>query len=73
MFIGGWGCARGYQNRPDLTSQKFVEDVFSKELRNGLDEFSPVMYESGDVCRFLANGDVECLGKLLRCVLILVL
>ena len=57
MYIGGAGVARGYLNRPELTEQRFVPDPF----RRGSDAR---LYRSGDRARWLANGDLEYLGRI---------
>jgi hypothetical protein len=56
MFVGGAGVARGYLNRPELTAERFIPDPFS--LRQGA-----TLYRSGDLARWLPNGDVEYLGR----------
>jgi amino acid adenylation domain-containing protein len=57
LFIGGDGLARGYRNRPQLTSEKFISDFFSvnPEAR---------IYRTGDLARFLEDGTIECLGRI---------
>jgi aspartate racemase len=56
LHIGGLGVARGYLNRPELTAQKFIKDPFrqSPEAR---------LYNTGDLARYLPNGDIEFLGR----------
>jgi hypothetical protein len=56
MFVGGAGIARGYLNRPELTAERFIPDPFSH--RPGA-----TLYRSGDLARWLPNGDVEYLGR----------
>ncbi|WP_420714784.1 amino acid adenylation domain-containing protein, partial [Roseateles sp. SL47] len=56
IHIGGHGVARGYWKRPDLTQQRFVEDGFSGEAGARL-------YKTGDLGRWLADGDIEYLGR----------
>jgi amino acid adenylation domain-containing protein/FkbM family methyltransferase len=55
MLIGGIQVARGYLNRPDLTQERFITDPIDP---NG----GPV-YRSGDLCRWLADGSIEYLGR----------
>ncbi|HVJ05229.1 MAG TPA: non-ribosomal peptide synthetase [Candidatus Saccharimonadales bacterium] len=54
LYIGGAGVARGYWNRPDLNVEKFLVDPFL--TRN-------CMYRTGDVARFLPDGNLEFLGR----------
>jgi amino acid adenylation domain-containing protein len=56
MFIGGRGLARGYLNRPDLTTERFVRDPFDNAP-------NARMYKTGDLARYLPNGNIECLGR----------
>ena len=56
LCLGGLGVARGYLGRPDLTAERFVPDPFVK--RPGAR-----MYRTGDMARWLPNGDVEFLGR----------
>jgi len=56
IYIGGAGVARGYRNNPALTGESFVADP----VRNGS---SGRLYRTGDVGRFLANGEIEFLGR----------
>jgi len=56
LYIGGAGVARGYLNRPELTAEKFLSDPF-------VDEPGARMYRTGDVGRWLPDGNVEFLGR----------
>ena len=56
ICIGGDGLARGYLNRPELTQEKFIKDPFSK--KNGAR-----IYKTGDLGRWLADGNLEYLGR----------
>jgi acyl carrier protein len=56
LYVGGAGLGRGYLNRPELTSERFIPDPFSEAPGARL-------YKSGDVVRFLPNGDLEYLGR----------
>jgi amino acid adenylation domain-containing protein len=56
ICIGGAGVARGYRNRPDLTEEKFVRNPFSVDQ----DGF---LYKTGDLGRYLADGQIEFLGR----------
>jgi len=56
LHIGGTGVSRGYINRPDLTSQKFVPNPFSSVVGDCL-------YKTGDLARFLPDGQIEFLGR----------
>ena len=57
LHIGGVGLARGYLNRPDLTEQKFIPNPFS-------DESDSRLYKTGDLARYLPDGNIEFLGRI---------
>ncbi|MBK1986127.1 amino acid adenylation domain-containing protein [Sphaerospermopsis aphanizomenoides BCCUSP55] len=57
IYVGGAGLARGYLNRPELTEQRFIAHPFSDELEARL-------YKTGDLARYLPNGDIEYLGRI---------
>ncbi|MGB7498148.1 MAG: amino acid adenylation domain-containing protein, partial [Candidatus Acidiferrum sp.] len=48
--------ARGYLNRPELTAEKFIPDPFSSEP-------GARMYKTGDLARYLPDGNIEFLGR----------
>ncbi len=52
--VGGDGVARGYWNRPGLTAQRFGPEAAGQGR----------WYRSGDLGRYLPNGDIEYLGRL---------
>ncbi len=54
LYIGGDGVVRGYWQRPDLTAEKFLSDPFQLGNR---------MYRTGDIARFLPDGNLEFLGR----------
>ncbi len=57
LHIGGIGLARGYLNRPELTAEKFIRNPFSQQPGARL-------YKTGDLARFLADGNIEYLGRI---------
>jgi amino acid adenylation domain-containing protein/non-ribosomal peptide synthase protein (TIGR01720 family) len=56
MYIGGAGLARGYLNRPDLTAERFLPNPFGSQPGTHL-------YRSGDLARYLPDGNLEFLGR----------
>jgi amino acid adenylation domain len=56
IYIGGEGVASGYYNRPELTAEKFIDNPFDKTS-------SSKLYRTGDLGKFLADGNIICLGR----------
>jgi amino acid adenylation domain-containing protein len=56
LYIGGVGLARGYLNQPETTEAKFIP--------HPLDGSSGArLYKSGDLARYLPDGNLEYLGR----------
>ncbi|MBN1050268.1 non-ribosomal peptide synthetase [Clostridium botulinum] len=55
LCISGDGVARGYLNNSNLTSEKFVSNPF---------EINKRMYKTGDLAKWLPNGEIEILGRI---------
>lgn len=55
MCIAGSGLARGYLGNEELTNEKFVKNIVEGENR---------VYKTGDIGRWLPNGQVEFLGRI---------
>jgi amino acid adenylation domain-containing protein len=55
LHIAGDGLARGYLNRPELTQEKFVANPFEPGKR---------MYKTGDLARWLDDGNIQYLGRI---------
>jgi tyrocidine synthetase-3 len=73
LWLGGRGLARGYLNNPDLTAEKFIN--LAAKGREGtrspqntksqiLNPKSQILYRTGDLCRWLSDGNLEFLGRL---------
>ncbi len=54
LCIAGGGVARGYLNRPELTAEKFVQNPFGEGT----------LYLTGDLARWLPDGNLEYLGRI---------
>ena len=57
LCVSGTGLARGYMNRPDLTSEKFIPNPFDEKGGSRL-------YRTGDLVRYLPDGNIEYLGRI---------
>jgi len=54
LCIAGVGLARGYLNNPALTEEKFVDNPDYPDER---------IYRTGDIARWLPDGNIEYLGR----------
>ncbi len=54
LCLGGVGVARGYLNRPELTDEKFIDNPYGEGK----------LYRSGDLTRWLPDGNIEYLGRI---------
>ncbi|GAB3930930.1 polyketide synthase [Larkinella terrae] len=57
IYIGGAGVARGYLNNPVLTSEKFIDNPFG-------DKIGQKLYKTGDIGKYLPDGNIEFIGRL---------
>jgi len=57
LHLGGAGLARGYLNRPELAEEKFISHPFNNEPGARL-------YKTGDLARYLTDGNIEFLGRI---------
>ena len=57
LYIGGDGLARGYLNRPELTKEKFIPHPFPSDGKS-------TVYNTGDLAKYLADGNIEFLGRI---------
>ncbi|MGB8191171.1 MAG: amino acid adenylation domain-containing protein [Chitinophagaceae bacterium] len=55
LYIGGAQVARGYLNRPELTAERFVTNP---------EPGRRALYKTGDLARWLPDGNVEYLGRI---------
>ncbi len=56
IYVSGDGLAKGYLNRPELTTEKFIHHSFtgSESVR---------LYKTGDLGKYLPDGNIEILGR----------
>jgi amino acid adenylation domain-containing protein len=76
LYIGGTGLARGYLNQIELTSEKFIKNPFEEippnpsrieygagSLKNGGNITNTRLYKTGDLARYLPDGNIEYIGR----------
>ncbi len=54
LYIGGDALARGYLHRPELTNERFISNPFGGGF----------LYKTGDLARYLIDGNIEYLGRI---------
>jgi len=57
IYIGGAGLAREYINKPELTEKSFINNPFSGEN-------SERIYRTGDLGKFMPDGEIQCFGRI---------
>jgi tyrocidine synthetase-3 len=62
LCVGGDGVSRGYLNDPELTAEKFIENYFYRSYRSYRSNIK--LYKTGDLARWLADGNIEFLGRI---------
>lgn len=55
LYIGGIGVSRGYLNMETLTKERFITSPFNPK---------EIIYKTGDLCKYLPNGEVEFLRRI---------
>ncbi|MDV2992590.1 MAG: D-alanine--D-alanyl carrier protein ligase [Chroococcidiopsis sp. SAG 2025] len=76
IYIGGVGLARGYLNRPELTAQRFICQGSREQGAGESNNQLPIthyqlpitnrLYKTGDLARYLIDGNLEYLGRIDR-------
>ena len=73
LYIGGDGLARGYLNRSDLTAERFIPNPFTSPPSPLLNKergavggvrYNSKLYKTGDLARYLPDGNIEFLGRI---------
>ncbi|MCP4154602.1 MAG: AMP-binding protein, partial [bacterium] len=62
--VGGAGIARGYLNQPELTYEKFTKTNNSFPPNNQYPITNNHLYRTGDLGRWLLDGNIEFLGRI---------
>ncbi|MGA4721886.1 amino acid adenylation domain-containing protein [Fictibacillus nanhaiensis] len=55
LHLGGDGLAKGYLNNNFLTQERFISNPFNQKEK---------LYKSGDLARWLPDGNIEFLGRI---------
>ncbi|MEB3358049.1 MAG: amino acid adenylation domain-containing protein [Synechococcales bacterium] len=62
VYIGGDCLSRGYLNRPQLTQEKFIPNLFAQS--DVKSQTSSNLYKTGDLARHLSDGNIEFIGRI---------
>ena len=63
LYIAGMQVSRGYLNRPELNNQKFIPNPFKDQ--QSIDN-NQTLYKTGDLVKYLPDGNIEFLGRIDR-------
>ncbi|MEH1940532.1 MAG: amino acid adenylation domain-containing protein [Nostoc sp.] len=71
LYISGAGLARGYLNQPEMTKERFIANPFANAKedqswncdRKACTKYSR-LYKTGDLARYLPDGNIEFLGRI---------
>jgi amino acid adenylation domain-containing protein len=64
LLIGGPALARGYLNRPELNKEVFIDSIGHAKNKTTQRYQLERMYKTGDLARWLPNGDIEFAGRI---------
>ena len=64
LYIGGDGLARSYFNRQNLTEEKFIPNSFLNSKFKIQNFKGDHLYKTGDLARYLPDGNIEFLGRI---------
>lgn len=53
LYIGGVQVSEGYVNKPELTAERFIENPYGEGR----------LYRTGDIVRWLPDGNIDYLGR----------
>ncbi|WP_162034234.1 non-ribosomal peptide synthetase, partial [Chryseobacterium potabilaquae] len=62
LYIGGVGVSRGYLNLAELTAESFLLNPFQSEKEKEIG-YNGRMYKTGDLVRFLPEGNLQYIGR----------
>ena len=57
IYVGGAGLARGYLDQPELTAERFIPNPYG-------DGPGSRLYKTGDLARYLPDGNLDFLGRI---------
>ena len=60
LCVSGPGLARGYLNREQLTEERFITNPYYQQRQ---DESFKRLYKTGDLARYLPNGNIQFVGR----------
>ena len=56
-MISGFQVSRGYLNKPEKTAEVYTKNIYDDT------EGYEVLYHSGDIARYLPDGNVQIIGR----------